>query len=387
MFSRRTNWDRQPNRLTELLDARRANGKPVYDLTISNPTECGIEYPEREILSAVSDPQALHYQPNPKGLLSAREVICDYYREKDIRVDRSNILLTASTSEAYSLIFKLLCNAGESVLVPRPSYPLFDYLAQVNDVNVRHYNLHYGHEWHLSIDHESAKGAKAIVIVNPHNPTGTFLKRHEHQEIVRIAKENSLALIVDEVFVDYPLALEDERFGSTARSAEVLTFTLNGISKLAGLPQMKLGWIVVGGPPLLVTEAIERLEILCDTYLSVNSAAQVALPKLMKAGGRIRSQILQRARSNYEALRKATRDAPCSAFSVEGGWYAVLRLPQTKSDAEWAIQLLEQTGVYVYPGYFFDFDEHSYLIVSLLPDEQTFTSSVHSMVTMIEQSC
>ena len=388
MFSQRTNWDRRPNRLTELLEARRAAGQPVFDLTISNPTELGIDYPERELLAALSNPQALRYRPEPRGLLSAREVICRYYREKELCVDPSNVFLTAGTSESYSLIFKLLCNAGEGVLVPRPSYPLFDYLAQVNDVKLRHYHLRcYGSEWRLDIDRESAEGAKAVVIVNPHNPTGAFLKRPEHQEIVGMAKENGPALIVDEVFLDYPLAQDDRRFGSTAGDAEALTFTLNGLSKLAGLPQMKLGWIVVSGPPLLAAEAMARLEILCDTYLSVNSPVQVALPPLMKTGGRVRSQILQRVKSNYETLRKATLNSPCSVLNVEGGWYAVLRAPQTKSDEEWAIRLLEKAGIYVYPGYFFDFDEHKYLVVSLLPDEQVFASSARSMVAIIEQNC
>ena len=388
MFSRRTNWDRQPNRLTELLEDRRASGKPVYDLTISNPTELGIDYPERELLAALSNPQALRYRPEPRGLLSAREVICRYYREKELRVDPSNVFLTAGTSESYSLIFKLLCNAGEGVLVPRPSYPLFDYLAQVNDVKLSHYHLRYhDSEWRLDIDRESAEGAKAIVIVNPHNPTGAFLKRPEHQEIAGMAKENGPALIVDEVFLDYPLAQDDRRFGSTAGDAEALTFTLNGLSKLAGLPQMKLGWIVVSGPPLLAAEAMARLEILCDTYLSVNSPAQVALPALMKTGGRVRSQILQRVKSNYETLRKATLNSPCSVLNVEGGWYTVLRAPQTRSDEEWAIRLLEKSGIYVYPGYFFDFDEHKYLVVSLLPGEQAFASSVQSLIAIVEQNC
>ena len=387
MFSRRTDWDRRPNRLAELLEARRASGRPLYDLTVSNPTELGIDYPEEEILSALSDPRALRYQPEPRGLPSAREAVCAYYRAKDIRVDPANIFLTAGTSEAYSLIFKLLCNAGESALVPKPSYPLFDYLAQVNDVDLRDYPLrYYDSGWRLDIDDESAKGARAIVIVNPHNPTGAFLKKQEHREIARTAQENGLALIVDEVFLDYPLAEDDRRFGSTAGDAEALTFTLNGLSKMAGLPQMKLGWIVVGGAPRPAAEAMERLEILCDTFLSVNSPAQAALPALLKAGGRVRSQILQRVKSNYETLRKTALDTPCSALRVEGGWYAVVRVPQTKSDEEWAIRLLDQAGVHVYPGYFFDFAEHQYLIVSLLPDERTFAPSVRSMIATITSS-
>ncbi len=387
MFSRRTNWDRQSNRLTELLDGRRASGKSFFDLTVSNPTECGLDYPQKEILSALCNARSLQYQPDAKGLVSARQAVCEYYQEKQIRVDPANVLLTASTSEAYSLIFKLLCNPGESVLVPKPYYPLFDYFAQLNDVKIRYYSLQYDDEWPLKLNCEAVKGVKAIIIVSPHNPTGAFLKKHEQQEIARIAQENGLALIVDEVFIDYPFAEDKRRFGSTAGEAEALTFTLNGISKLAGLPQMKLGWIVVSGSPSLAGEATGRLEILCDTFLSVNSPVQVALPQLIKAGGRVRSQILQRVKSNDSMLRQETRNAPCSVLPVEGGWYAILRVPETRSDEEWAIRLLEDAGIYVYPGYFFDFDEYNCLIVSLLGGERIFASSVRAMVATIEQNC
>ncbi len=387
MFSRRTHWDRQANRLTRRVEARRASGKAFLDLTVSNPTECGFDYPEKEILSALSHHRALHYEPDPKGLISAREAICEYYREKGIGVDPNNVLLTASTSEGYSLVFKLLCDSAEGVLVPKPSYPLFDYLSQINDVNIRHYSLHYDGEWRLDLDPEIVKGAKAIMVVNPHNPTGAFVKRDEHQWISRLAQEHGRALIVDEVFIDYPFRVDERRFGSTAGAAEALTFTLNGLSKLAGLPQMKLGWIVVSGPPPLVNEAVSRLEILCDTFLSVNSPVQVGLPELMKAGGRVRSQILDRVTANYRVLEEAAGDGPCSVLGVEGGWYAVVRVPKTRSDEEWAIRLLEEAGVYVFPGYFFDFDLQTCLVVSLLASERTFAPSVQGMFTKIEQAC
>lgn len=370
-----------------MLDRRRASGKPFFDLTISNPTECGLDYPQKEILAALCNPHSLRYQPEPRGVVSARQTVCEYYREKGIHVDPDRVFLTAGTSEAYSLIFKLLCDPGESVLVPRPSYPLFDYLAQLNDVKIRHYSLQHGDEWRLELDREAAKGARAIIIVNPHNPAGAFLKKHEREESARIAQENGLALVVDEVFIDYPFAEDERRFGSTAGEAEALTFTLNGISKLAGLPQMKLGWIVVSGSAPLADEATGRLEILCDTFLSVNSPVQVALPQLMKAGGRVRSQILRRVKSNYSMLRQETRNAPCSVLPVEGGWYAILRVPKTRSDEEWAIRLLEDAGIYVYAGYLFDFDEYNCLIVSLLAGEPTFASSVRAMVATIERNC
>ncbi len=345
-----------------------------------------MDYPEKESLSALSDDRTLRYQPDPRGLLSARKAVCDYYQKKGICVDPGNVFLTASTSEAYSLVFKLLCNSGESVVVPRPSYPLFDYLAQINDVNVRHYFLLYGDEWRLELERDNVKGAKAIVVVNPHNPTGAFLKRHEHQQLVDLAQRNDAALIVDEVFIDYPFGADERWLGSTAGEAETLTFTLNGISKLAGLPQMKLGWIIVSGPPTRVAEATGRLEILCDTFLSVNSPVQVALPKLMKAGSGVRAQILGRVTANYRTLRKRASDGPCSVLGVEGGWYAVLRVPKTRSDEEWAIRLLKEAGVYVYPGYFFDFYSCNCLVVSLLINERDFAASAHGMLATIEQN-
>jgi len=387
MFSHRTNWHRQPNRLAKLLDARRASGKPIYDLTVSNPTECGFTYPEQEILSALSHVKALQYHPDPRGSLSARQAVSEYYRAKGIIVAPTNISLTASTSEAYSLMFKLLCNHGDSILVPKPSYPLFEYLAQVNDVHLQHYLLRYDHEWQIDID--SIRNAvtpqtKAIVLVNPHNPTGTFIKKDEYQQIVQITKAHQLALIVDEVFIDYPLCDDETRLGSTACESEVLTFTLNGISKMIGLPQMKLGWVVVSGESLVVSEAVERLEILCDTFLSVNTPVQVALPKLIEHRKITQRQILQRIRSNFSYLQShiSNHQSPYSVLTAEGGWYAIIRVPRTHTDEEWALQVLEQKGVCVHPGYFFDFDEEGYLVVSLLVAEKMFHHAVGELANL-----
>jgi aspartate/methionine/tyrosine aminotransferase len=386
MFSSRTNWHRQPNRLAELLEECRKSGKPIYDLTNSNPTDCGIHYPEQEILSALSNPDALQYHPDPRGLLTAREAISNYYREKNVRVNLSDIFLTASTSEAYSLAFKLLCNPGESILVPRPSYPLFDYLAQVNDVLVQHYYLIYDHGWHIDI--ESLKNARtestrAIVMVNPHNPTGMFLKKSEYNAIEEFGVKNNLAFIVDEVFADYAFVEDKNRIASTAGNSEVLTFTLNGISKLAGFPQMKLGWIVVGGEESIRREASERLEILCDTFLSVNTPVQVALPELFRIGQLARATILDRIKSNYKYLYQAFINTACTLAPIEGSWYAILKVPRTKSDEEWALGLLEHKGVYLYPGYFFDFVEEGYLVVSLLADEVLFRQAITEVMNYL----
>ena len=393
-FSKRTNWHRQPNKLSEMIDSLRKNGKPIIYLTISNPTECGILYPEEEMLSAFSNLSVFHYEPNPRGLLSARDAVREYYKKKKIVVDPSSVFLTASTSEAYSIVFKLLCNTGENVLVPKPSYPLFDYLAQLNDVRLRHYNLRYDGEW--SVDIDSLKNCiieslndfnvgkiKAIVIVNPHNPTGLFLKKDEYKAIKEIARQYKLAIIVDEVFIDYAFENDESRIASTTGESDVLTFTLNGISKMMGLPQMKLGWIIVNGQQPIVNEAMERLEIICDTFLSVNTPVQVALPRLFDAGKIIQQNILSRIRSNYSTLITQTLNTSCSALTAHGGWYGIIRIPKIKSGEEWALQLLEIKGVYLFPGYFFDFDEDCYLVVSLLTESIVFQKAVSEIVDYV----
>lgn len=386
-FSSRTNWHRQLNRLAELLDRRRTSGALIYDLTISNPTECGISYPDKEILAAFSNPRTIHYCPDPRGLISARETVSLYYQKKNVCVDPSDIFLTAGTSEAYSIIFKLLCNGGENVLVPRPSYPLFDYLAQLNDVTLRHYNLEYDDEWQIdceSIANGISTETRAIVLVHPHNPTGMFVKQDEYSRILEIAKTHHLTLIVDEVFIDYPLDDDSSRLGSTAGQSEVLTLTLNGISKLGGLPQMKLGWMVVSGESSVKQEALERLEILFDTFLSVNTPVQVALPKLMEAGDGIRGRIQERIKTNDATLRElVSANTPCAILKSEGGWSAVLRVPKTKTDEEWCLELLEKKGVNVYPGYFFDFKEDNYLVMSLLIPSPSFQQGIRDLIDFV----
>ena len=386
-FSSRTDWHRQPNRLTEHLEVRRASGGTIFDLTNSNPTDCGILYPEKEILPALSDPHILLYQPDPRGLLSAREAIAGYYHRKNLTVDPSNIFLTSSTSEAYSIVLKLLCNEGESMLVPQPSYPLFEYLARVNDVTLQHYRLTHDQVWQVDIDsirQSITPATKAIVLINPHNPTGMVLTKDEFSQIATVARENNLAIIVDEVFIDYGFDDTVQTIGSTSGAPDVLTFTLNGISKMCGLPQMKLGWMIVGGESRSVREATERLEILCDTFLSVNTPAQVALPGLMKTGASIRDAILSRLRSNYKLLcNRFPPHAPSSTLTSQGGWYGIIRVPHTRSDEEWALELLEKRGVYLFPGYFFDFEKEGYLVVSLLVRQETFECAMREMAPLL----
>lgn len=385
-FSRRTEWHREPNSLSMLLGARRKSGKPVYDLTLSNPTDCGIAYPGTEILNSLSNSRALHYEPDPRGLLSARETISRHYESKGSKADPSRIFLTASTSEAYSILFRLLCDPGGEILVPQPSYPLFDHLAQLNDVRLTPYSLTYDHSW--SVDLDSVREAitpstKGLVIINPHNPTGMFLNESMYRALKEIAFEHSIALIVDEVFVDYPLDPNHEPI-STAGEENTLTFTLNGISKMAGLPQLKLGWIIVGGSETETGEALQRLEIVCDTYLSVNTPVQVALPEIVRAGESVRANILERIRSNYACLRKAIRsESPASMLNSEGGWSAIIRVPSVRTDEEWALALLDQTGIYLHPGYFYDFGTEGHLVVSLLTPREIFHQGVREIVRFV----
>jgi alanine-synthesizing transaminase len=389
-FSERTSWLRSRNRLSRILDRRREDGNPVYDLTCSNPTVCHFRYPRKDILQSLSHPQMLRYRPDPTGILSARLAVAGWYRKQKIDIDPSRLFLTASTSEAYSLVLKLLCNPGDEILVPRPSYPLFEYLAQVNDVTIGHYRMHYLDDWHLDIEsirRNITQKTKAIAVVHPHNPTGFYLKQNDFRRIRTLAKSHGLALIVDEVFHGYPFGKDAERMGSTAKNSDVLTFTLDGLSKLAGLPQMKLGWIVVRGPAKFVEEASGRLEILCDTFLSVNTPVQMALPRLLATSRKTRADILKRVQSNYNDLCSLIPPgAPCSVLRSEGGWYGIIRVPATMPDETWAERILKTTGVYLFPGCFFDFAQEGCLVVSLLVPQSIFRRAVKKVVEFVSNN-
>jgi alanine-synthesizing transaminase len=349
-FSNRLHWDLTPNRVTDLLEAKRAAGETILDLTESNPTHAGLDYPAEQILSAIASPKALQYEPSAKGLLSAREAIGP---------DPDRILLTASTSEAYSYLFKLLTDPGDEVLVPRPSYPLFEFLATLESVRVVQYPLFYHEGWSMdlhAIEYAVRERTRAIVLVNPNNPTGSYLKRSELAELVRICARHDLAIISDEVFSEYAFAPDPERVETVAGVDEVLTFSMSGLSKVCGLPQMKLGWIRVNGPE--ADAAMVHLELIADTFLSVAAPVQHALPKLLVAGKNVQEQIRTRTKANLEILPRH--------LHVEGGWNATLRVPRTRSEEEWVLHLLQEHNVLVQPGYFYDFDSEAYLIVSLL---------------------
>ena len=309
-----------------------------------------------------------------------RAAVEDYYSARGFVVDPSRIFITASTSESYAWLFKLLADAGDEVLVPRPSYPLFEFLAQMELVRVVQYPLVYHDGWAIDLDalkRAAGERTRAIVLVNPNNPTGSFVKRRELEALVTLCAQRGLALISDEVFADYRFGADPEREPSLAGIDEVLTFCLSGLSKICGLPQMKLGWIVIGGPEALRSDAAERLELIADTYLSVGTPVQHALPRLIEAGAAVQKQIAARVSENLHALRDLVADSsPAQVLKVEGGWYATVRVPRTKTEEQWCIELLEQDSVLAQPGFFYDFESEAYLVLSLLTPVGTFREGV-----------
>jgi aspartate/methionine/tyrosine aminotransferase len=386
-FSARLSWDLRPNRLAQLLDEKRRAGVPVLDLTESNPTRAGFAYPGDEILAALADARSLRYDPSPAGAAVAREAVATYYSARGSRVSPDRILLTASTSEAYSYLFKLLANPGDEVLVPRPSYPLFDFLAALEAARTVPYSLRYHDGWEL--DAAALRAAvsdrtRAIVIVNPNNPTGSFLKAEERTALVSLCRERELTLISDEVFSDYTLGSDANRVATLAGESDVLTFCLNGLSKVAGMPQMKAGWIVLAGPEAAQAAARERLELIADTYLSVATPTQHALPRLLALGEGVRGQIQARVRQNLAWLQSAVAsESGCRVLQAEGGWYAILRVPRTRSEEQWCLDLLERDHVLVQPGFFYDFDSEAYLVVSLLPSGNIFREGIGRLLQAV----
>jgi len=381
VLSSRLNWSQRQNRLSALLDEKRRSGTPVLDLTESNPTRVGLAYPQAEILGALADTGALSYHPSPRGLDSAREAVAGYYGDRGTPVGRGRILLTASTSEAYAYIFKLLANPSDEILAPRPSYPLFEFLAGLESVNIRQYPLRYDGVWH--VDFEALEQAitprtRGIVVVNPNNPTGSFLKRAELDRLDSLAADRGLAILSDEVFRDYGFGEDGDRVSTLAGERRALTFCMSGLSKIAGLPQMKLGWVALNGPDR--EQAMDALELIADTYLSVSTPVQVALPRLLELSGSILNEIRERTASNLARLRQAIHGSAATLLRTEGGWYAVLQVPRTRTEEEWTLMLLDESNVLVQPGFFFDFETEAYLVLSLLPEPATFAEGVSRLL-------
>jgi aspartate/methionine/tyrosine aminotransferase len=383
-FSARSSFDLSPNPLALALERLRAtSSRPLLDLTESNPTRAGFSYDTETIRCALASPGALGYEPHPFGLPAAREAVARELTAGGRAVEPSRVVLTASTSEAYAFLFKLLCDPGDEVLVPAPSYPLFEHLARLESVKPVPYRLAYDGAWHIDLPSLRAamtSRTRAVVSVAPNNPTGSYVKR---DELARIATLG-LPIVSDEVFADYPLR-EDPTRAVSALEAEgaPLVFALGGLSKLAALPQMKLSWMVIAGEEPSVEDALGRLELIADAFLSVGAPVQHALPALLGSRAAVQSAIRARTRRNLALLQGAVEGTPASVLDVEGGWYAVLHLPRTRSEEAWVLGLLEEDGVYVHPGHFFDFEDEAYAIVSLLTIEATFEEGVRRIVQRV----
>jgi aspartate/methionine/tyrosine aminotransferase len=380
IWSHRVDANLAANRLTITLQALRAEGRPILDLTVSNPTTCGFRYPH-DLLRPLAEGRGLVYRPEPLGLTAAREAIAADYRRRGVRVPAGRIALTASTSEAYSLLFKILCDAGAEILVPRPSYPLLDHLARLDAVAVRFYDLEYHGGWAIdfaSLEHALSTATRVIVVVSPNNPTGSRIKPPELDRLTALASARGTAIIADEVFADYELAKDAARApGIPLGGGPALTFGLGGLSKSIGLPQAKLAWIAAAGPDALVDEALTRLEFAADAYLSVSTPVQEAAAELLETGRVIREQIQRRVTANYELLVQSVRDdSGCTVLATEGGWYAVLRVPAIASEEDLVLSLLVDDGVLTHPGYFFDFQSGVHVVVSLLTAHDSFRDGI-----------
>ena len=368
------------NRVARVLAAHRARARTLDDLTVSNPTRVRLSYPP-SLLQPLADPAGLRYDPAPFGMPAARDAVASHLSDRGISVAPDRVVLTASTSEAYSLLFKLLCDPGDVVLVPQPSYPLFEHLTRLDGVVASPYLLEYHGRWELnveSVERAIEPRARAILFVNPNNPTGSFVRPTELEAVREVAAKHELALISDEVFDLYPFDDQAQGLaGALVSEPDVLTFTLGGLSKAALLPQLKLGWILVGGPQALVRRALDRLEFISDTYLSVASPVQGAVGTLLEHTRPLTAQVCRRVRANMATLRGLVAQFPaCQVLHAEAGWYAVVQVPATRSEEALVIELIEKDGVLVHPGYFFDFPREAFLVVSLLPEPEPFASAM-----------
>ncbi len=380
-FSRRTEWNTEESELAQAHRERSQAGLPIADLTASNPTRCGFDY-DPALLAALNDPKAFDYDAQPRGILSARQAVCGYYASHGVALKPEQIVLTTSTSEAYSYLFKLLCDPGSEILFPQPGYPLFDFLAVLDDVALKATPLVYDHGWQIEpegIRRSITPQTRAIVLVHPNNPTGHFTKPWEAEELGRLCREFDLSLIVDEVFLDYGFGAGARSFAAGLEGVPV--FVVSGLSKIAGLPQMKAAWIVATGPQSAA--ALDRLEVIADTFLSMNAPVQCALPKWLQQREGIQRQIRVRVAANLAELdRQISVLLAVRRLQVEGGWYATLRIPALQPDEQTVLELLDR-GVWVHPGYFFGMVDSGWLVVSLLGPEQEFSTGVTRLVAYL----
>ncbi len=389
MFSKRTEWKLTPNRFSQVQADLRASGMEVLDLSLSNPTRAGFPLDQDAILQALAQPEALDYDPQPKGLLAARQAVARYYHDAHdvFGVDPESVILTTSTSEGYSYIFRLLCNPGDEVLVPKPSYPLFEFLADLQDVTLMPYPLIYDAGWQIdfpslykAVNHRT----RAVVVVHPNNPTGSYASSGEVDGLNRFCGEYDLPLIVDEVFLDY--AIDGAPRSSFVSNDSALTFTLSGVSKISGLPQMKVAWLAASGPEEIKNQALARLEVIADAYLSMNAPLQLAIPVLLDQRKNLQPLLLDRIRSNVQEFdRQLAHQKVCERLRVDGGWSAVLRVPALQSDEDLAIDLLRKVAVLVHPGHFYDFPKDGYLVLSLITPTEEFREGVSRILGVLNE--
>lgn len=387
MFSSRLPASLAPNAISRAVDELRAAGVPLLDLTETNPTAVGVPYPA-SLLAPLADPRAARYQPDPRGLVGAREAVAAEYARAGLTVPADRVILTASTSEAYALLFKLLCNPGDDVLVPQPSYPLFDLLTRLEGVPSRPYRLEYHGVWSIdraSVEEALTASTRALLVVSPNNPTGSMLRAADRDWLVDLCGARGLALIADEVFADYPLARRPDACSVVAAGdTRALSVSLGGLSKSAGLPQVKLGWMVVQGPAALVAESLDRLDVICDTYLSVSTPVQLAAPRLLESGRGIRAAIAGRLAENLETLRTRLADWPAVTLrEPEGGWSVVIEVPSTASEETLVLRALRDARVMIHPGHFFDFAQEAFLVMSLLPEPAVFREAIGRLLSVV----
>ena len=389
MFSRRTGWKLTPNRFSEAQRELMVAGADVLDLTISNPTQADLHYDEEAIMQSLIHPEVLDYDPQPKGLLSAREAVVDYYRKQheEFDVDVESVVLTTGTSDGYSYVFRLLCNPEDEILVPKPSYPLFEFLGDLQDVKLVPYPLIYDHGWQIdfvSLYKAVSPRTRAVVVVHPNNPTGSYVSVTEQSELNKFCREYDLALIVDEVFLDY--AHDGAARQTFAGNRETLTFTLSGLSKISALPQMKVAWVVTTGPEAQVSAALARLEVIADTFLSMSAPVQLATPALLEQRNVVQPLLLDRLRTNLEEMdRQLAGQKSCQRLAVEGGWYSILRVPVTQPDEDLAIALLREASVLVHPGHFYDFASDGYLVFSLITQPEIFREGMERVLGLVNR--
>jgi len=388
MFSTRTNWPLTRNPFTQALDELRSANVPLLDLTASNPTHCGFHYDSTAILSAFQNPAALTYDPQPKGTLAARQEVARYYLDDhQTTIDPESLILTTSTSEAYTYAFRLLCNPGDELLLPKPSYPLFEFLAGLQDVRLVPYSLAYAHGWFIdfqSLENAITARTRAILLVHPNNPTGSYVQPEELTRLNALCKKHNLALIVDEVFLDFPFDSSPRK--TFASNSEVLTFTLSGLSKISALPQMKIAWLVVTGPASQVRPALDHLDVIADTFLSLSAPAQAALPTLLAQRHSLQPQLLARILENRAHFQSQLRSRPAfELLHAEAGWYAILHYSTSSSthatDEDLAIHLLRQHQVLLHPGHFYDFPSTNHLILSLITPPPIFREGVQKLLS------